>query len=91
MVDVPLVLWAFSHPGDLDFDASRQSLPLASLRHLGSNRLAAVIEPSVGSYLAVAVADLGSLAHIDQATVAFGSRIAFTKLGNLIDSDSFGN
>ena len=43
-----LVPWAFSYPGDLDFDAFGR-WPSASRGNLGSNQLAAVIVATVGS------------------------------------------
>ena len=44
MVGVPLVLWAFSHPGDLDIDAFGPACPsfVASKVIQGSNRITAM-------------------------------------------------
>ena len=44
MVGVPLVLWAFSHPSDLDIDAFGPACPsfVASKEIQGSNRITAM-------------------------------------------------
>lgn len=67
MVDVPLVLWAFSHPSDLDFDALQGFA--ASGVILGSNRITAMrIVASVGFASVasvVALASTGVVAFVD--------------------------
>ena len=73
MVGVPLVLWAFSHPGDLDIDAFGPGFPsfAASKVIQGSNRITAMR----------VVAYWGSTSVL--LTLAFAEAVAF------VGSDSF--
>jgi len=77
MGGVPLVLWTFSHPGDLNFDASIADA--SSAKFLGSNQIAATRRG--GSSVAFA----SSSAHF--AALAFGRAwVAGLRIGKVSDS-----
>ena len=80
MVDVPLVLWAFSHPSDLDIDAFGPACPsfVASKVIQGSNRITAM-----------RIVAFGNFASEGSASVASVVALASTGVVAFVDSDSF--
>ena len=76
MVDVPLVLWAFSHPSDLDFDALQDFTASGVIQ--GSNRITAM-----------RIVAFGNFASEGFASVAFVVALASTEVVAFVDSDSF--
>ena len=76
MVDVPLVLWAFSHPSDLDFDALQDFIASGVIQ--GSNRITAM-----------RIAAFGNSASVGFASVASVAALASTGVVAFVDSDSF--
>ena len=76
MVDVPLVLWAFSHPSDLDFDALQDFTASGVIQ--GSNRITAMRIVAFGNFASEGFASVASMVALASTGV-----VAF------VDSDSF--